>query len=97
MRRQLHSTAATAVTVLVLCAASAAFLLIALVPASSVFGLPPTPSTHLSAGVHNLAKATMMLLWISYAAGVAGWIGVFLLGSDGLHRLNSVLNGRHSR
>jgi len=95
MRRQLHSTAATAATVLVLCAASAAFLLIAVLPASSQWGLSPVLGTRLSSG--NLAKATMTFLWISYLAGVAGWIGTFLLGSDGMHRLNSVLNGRRSR
>ncbi len=97
MRRQLHSTAAITATVLVLCAASAAFLAIALLPASSVLALSPLPRNSVSPGVGNLAKATMGFLSIGYLAGVAGWIGVFLLGSDGMHRLNSVLNGRRSR
>jgi len=96
MRRQLHSTAAIAATVLILCAASAAFLVFAALPASSLFRLPPIPSTNLSA-VGNLAKATITILLIGYAAEVAGWIGTFLAGADGMHRLNSVLNGRRSR
>jgi|SRR5690242_10393627 len=97
MRRQLHSTAAISATVLVLCAASAAFLAIALLPASPAIGLAPIVNSNVSGPVLHLAKATMAILWIGYAAGVAGWIGVFLLGADGMHRLNSVLNQRRSR
>ena len=94
MRRQLHSTAAITATVLLLCAAVAAFLLIAVLPAPSLFSLHPISITEVRTGAQNLAKATMTVLLLGYAAGVVGWIATFALGSDGMHRLNSVLNGR---
>jgi hypothetical protein len=94
MLRQLHSGPAAAAIVVVICVAASSFVLFALLPARGVSALPILPVTPLPTMVGNLGKAAGLILLLGYTSGVIGWLVMFAVGGDGLHRLPSVLNDR---
>ena len=95
MHRQLHFTPAIAAITFVLCLAGFAFVVVALLP--SPFAQQFVATRRMSDLVLHLGMVTGLLLLTGYAAGIAGWLAMFALRCDGMHRLWSVLEHPRAR
>ena len=91
MQRQLHCTPAIAAITFVLCLAGFAFVVLVLLPTPFARQLLPISSARIAYGAAHLGKAAVDLVFLGYAGGLVGWLTMFGLRRDGMHRLASVL------
>ena len=91
MQRQLHFTAAIAAIAFVLCLAGFAFVVLVLLPCPYAHQVLPITPARIGHGAMHLGKAALLVVFVGYGAGILGWLGIFGLRCDGMHRLFTVL------
>lgn len=91
MNRPLHFTPAIVSITFVLCLTGFAFVMVAWLPSPFFRDLLPITPTQIGNRALHLGKAAVLVVFLSYAVGVVGWLGTLGLRCDGVHRLSSAL------
>ncbi len=94
MARELHSAPAAAAMALIVCVAAVSFMILVLLPSVTFPTHHSLAVPAVSRQIGYLSRAAGMVILLGYLSGIMGWMLMWALRRDGMHRLASMRSVR---